>query len=94
VPHCHSEEEEVFVILDGTATLELWPSPRREAAGEKREELALRPGHLVARPPGTGISHSFLAGPEGVTMLTYGTRRRTTWPGTRARTSSTGAGSE
>ena len=24
VPHCHSEEEEVFVILGGTATLELW----------------------------------------------------------------------
>jgi uncharacterized cupin superfamily protein len=75
VPHCHSEEEEVFVILDGSATLELWPSPRREAAGEHKQELALRPGHLVARPPGTGISHSFLAGPEGVTMLTYGTRR-------------------
>jgi uncharacterized cupin superfamily protein len=75
VPHCHSEEEEVFVILDGTATLELWPSPRREAAGEHKEELALRAGHLVARPPGTGISHSFLAGPEGVTMLIYGTRR-------------------
>ncbi len=75
VPHSHSEEEEVFVILDGNATLELWPSPRREAAGEHKEELALRPGHLVARPPGTGISHSFLAGPEGVTMLVYGTRR-------------------
>ncbi len=75
MPHCHSEEEEVFVILDGTATLELWPSPRREAAGEHKEELALRPGHLVARPPGTGISHSFLAGPDGVTMLIYGTRR-------------------
>ena len=25
VPHCHSAEEEVFVILEGTATLELWP---------------------------------------------------------------------
>jgi uncharacterized cupin superfamily protein len=75
VPHSHSEEEEVFVILDGEATLELWPSPRREAAGQEREEHALRPGHLVARPPGTGISHSFLAGPAGVTMLVYGTRR-------------------
>ena len=31
VPHCHSAEEEVFVILDGTATLELWPSPRSES---------------------------------------------------------------
>jgi uncharacterized cupin superfamily protein len=75
VPHCHSEEEEVFVILDGEATLELWPSPRRLAADEQKEELALRPGHIVARPPGTGISHSFLAGPAGVTMLIYGTRR-------------------
>jgi uncharacterized cupin superfamily protein len=75
VPHCHSEEEEVFVVLDGNATLELWPSPRREAEGEHKEELALRAGHVVARPPGTGISHSFLAGPEGVTMLVYGTRR-------------------
>jgi uncharacterized cupin superfamily protein len=75
VPHSHSEEEEVFVILDGEATLELWPSPRRTAAGEEREEVALRPGHVVARPPGTGVSHSFVAGPDGVTMLVYGTRR-------------------
>ena len=75
VPHCHSEEEEIFVILDGAATLELWPSPRREGQGERYQEVALRPGHLVARPPGTGIAHSFLAGPEGVTMLIYGTRR-------------------
>ena len=74
VPHCHSEEEEVFVILAGAATLELLPSPRREAAGERKEELPLRSGHVVARPPGTGISHSFLAGPDGVTMLVYGTR--------------------
>jgi uncharacterized cupin superfamily protein len=68
VPHCHSAEEEVFVILDGTATLELW------RAGDDVEETSLRAGHVVARPPGTGISHSFRAGPEGVTMLVYGTR--------------------
>jgi uncharacterized cupin superfamily protein len=74
VPHCHSEEEEVFVILEGAATLELWPSPR-EAAGETAQELPLRPGHVVARPPGTRISHSFRAGPDGVTMLIYGTRK-------------------
>jgi uncharacterized cupin superfamily protein len=72
VPHCHSAEEEVFVILDGAATLELWPSPRSEN-GEK-EELPLRAGNVVARPPGTRVSHSFRAGPDGVTMLTYGTR--------------------
>jgi uncharacterized cupin superfamily protein len=72
VPHCHSAEEEVFVILDGTATLELWPSPRSEAA---REDVPLRAGHVVARPPGTRVSHSFRAGPDGVTMLVYGTRQ-------------------
>jgi uncharacterized cupin superfamily protein len=69
VPHCHSAEEEVFVILDGTATLELWT---REGVVE--EETPLRAGHVVARPPGTRISHSFRAGPDGVTMLVYGTR--------------------
>jgi uncharacterized cupin superfamily protein len=69
VPHCHSAEEEVFVILGGTATLELW-SPR----GEVEETTPLRAGHLVARPPGTKVAHSFRAGPDGVEMLVYGTR--------------------
>ena len=68
VPHCHSAEEEVFVILEGTATLELWP---REGAVE---ETPLRAGHVVARPPATRVSHSFRAGSDGVTMLIYGTR--------------------
>ncbi|MFL5942635.1 MAG: cupin domain-containing protein [Gaiellaceae bacterium] len=68
VPHCHSAEEEIFVILEGTATLELWPRD-----GDV-EETPLRPGHVVARPPGTGVPHSFRAGPDGVTMLVYGTR--------------------
>ena len=27
-PHCHSAEEELFVILDGEGTLELWPGPK------------------------------------------------------------------
>jgi uncharacterized cupin superfamily protein len=72
VPHCHSLEEEVFVILDGTATLELWPAAGSES--DAVEETPLRAGHVVARPPGTRISHSYRAGPDGVTMLTYGTR--------------------
>jgi len=75
VPHCHSEEEEIFVILEGSATLHLWPSPLKEERGAVREEHELRPGHLVARPPGTGISHSFRTGQDGCTMLIYGTRR-------------------
>ena len=73
-PHCHSEEEEVFVILEGSATLELWPPPTREAT-EERQELPLRPGHVVARPPGSRVAHAFRAGPDGVTMLIYGTRK-------------------
>jgi uncharacterized cupin superfamily protein len=69
VPHCHSAEEEIFVILDGRATLELWTHE-----GEIEETEELRSGHVVGRPPGTRISHSFRAGPDGVTMLIYGTR--------------------
>jgi len=74
VPHCHSAEEEIFVVLEGSATLHLWPSPRRTAAGAPREEHELRPGHVVSRPPGTGTSHHFIAGDRGCTMLVYGTR--------------------
>jgi uncharacterized cupin superfamily protein len=75
VPHCHSEEEEIFVLLEGSATLHLWPSPLKAERGAEREEHALRPGHVVARPPGTGVSHWFRAGDDGCTMLVYGTRR-------------------
>jgi uncharacterized cupin superfamily protein len=75
VPHCHSEEEEIFVILEGSATLHLTPSPGRADRGAQSEEHALRPGHLVARPPGTGVSHHFVAGKDGCTMLVYGTRK-------------------
>lgn len=75
IPHCHSEEEEIFVILEGSATLHLWPSPRRAELGAEREQHELRPGHIVSRPPGTGVSHHFIAGADGCTMLVYGTRK-------------------
>ena len=74
-PHSHSEEEEIFVILEGSATLHLEPNPRHAMGGVQPEEHALRPGHVVARPPGTGISHWFRAGEDGCTMLIYGTRK-------------------
>jgi uncharacterized cupin superfamily protein len=74
-PHCHSEEEEVFVILEGEALLQLWPSPQAKHGGSKREDVTVRPGHVIARPAGSRIAHSFLAGPGGVTMLIYGTRK-------------------
>jgi uncharacterized cupin superfamily protein len=34
----------------------------------------LRRGHVVARPPGTRISHCFRAGSGGLTYVAYGTR--------------------
>jgi uncharacterized cupin superfamily protein len=74
-PHCHSEEEEVFVILEGEGTLELWPSPVAEQGGVQREDVPVRTGHVVARPPATRVGHAFRAGPDGLTMLVYGTRR-------------------
>lgn len=73
-PHCHSEEEEIFVILEGDGMLELWPAPRA-TGGAKREDIPLRPGHVIARPPGGRVGHAFQAGPNGLTMLIYGTRR-------------------
>lgn len=73
-PHCHSAEEEVFVVLNGSGALTLWPSPIAEQRGVSREELPLRPGHVVARPPGTKVAHSFQAGEDGMTLLLYGTR--------------------
>ena len=75
VPHCHSEEEEIFVILEGDGTLHLWPSPLAEERGAVREDIPVRPGHVIARPPATRVSHWFRAGADGMTMLIYGTRR-------------------
>jgi uncharacterized cupin superfamily protein len=62
--HCHSLEEEIFVVLDGDGVLVL----------DDEEETPVRPGHVVARPPGTGVAHLFRAGDQGLTYLAYGTR--------------------
>jgi uncharacterized cupin superfamily protein len=74
-PHCHSADEELFVFLAGGATFELWPSPVQIADGVEREELQVRAGHVVSRPPSTGVSHFIRAGDEGASFLVYGTRR-------------------
>ncbi|MEJ7569265.1 MAG: cupin domain-containing protein [Gaiellaceae bacterium] len=72
-PHCHSAEEELFVVLDGTGELELWPTPQSVSVTE-RETHAVRAGSVVARPAGTRVAHSFRAGPDGLAYLAYGTR--------------------
>ena len=68
-PHCHSAEEEIFVVLEGLGTLELWS----RGAG-RPEEHSVRAGSVVARPAGTGVAHAFRAGDEGLSFLAYGTR--------------------
>ena len=62
-PHCHSAEEELFVILDGSGVVIL---------GEEEHEV--RRGHVIARPPGSRVAHSFRAGDDGLAYLAYGTR--------------------
>jgi uncharacterized cupin superfamily protein len=62
-PHCHSAEEELFVVLDGEGAVVL---------GD--EEHAVRAGSVVARPPATGVAHAFRAGDGPLTVLAYGTR--------------------
>ena len=34
----------------------------------------MRAGHVLSRPAGTGLAHSFRAGPEGLEYLAYGQR--------------------
>jgi uncharacterized cupin superfamily protein len=62
-PHCHSAEEEIFVVLEGSGTFH---------ADEEVHEV--RAGHAVSRRPGTGVPHWFTPGHEGMTHLAYGTR--------------------
>lgn len=61
-PHCHSVEEELFVVLggDGVCTV-----------GD--EDHPVHFGHVISRPPGTGRSHSFTGGDSGLVYLAYGT---------------------
>src|SRR3954454_18378018 len=62
--HCHSAEEELFVVLEGDGVLLLG-----------YEEPPVRAGHVVSRPAGSGVAHAFRAGPDGLTYLAYGERK-------------------
>lgn len=66
LPHCHSAEEELFVVLEGSGLLELHASD-----GSPAGEHPVARGSLASRPPGTGVAHSFLAGPDGLTLLAF-----------------------
>jgi uncharacterized cupin superfamily protein len=62
--HCHSAEEELFVVLDGDGVVRLGDDAH-----------AVSRGSVVARPAGTGVAHDFQAGDGGMTFLAYGTRK-------------------
>lgn len=59
--HCHTCEEEIFVVLEGAGVFVL---------GE--EEHPLRPGDVVARPAGQGVAHAVRGGDGGFTYLAFG----------------------
>jgi uncharacterized cupin superfamily protein len=61
--HCHSLEEEIFVILGGDGVVVLGS-----------EETPVGPGHVISRPAGTGVAHVFRAGAGELTYLAYGMR--------------------
>lgn len=77
-PHCHSAEEEIFVVLGGTGVLTVWHHARGAAEPERfaaeREEHPVRTGSIVASPAGTGRPVELRAGEEGMSVLAYGTR--------------------
>jgi uncharacterized cupin superfamily protein len=73
-PHCHTLEEELFVVLEGAGTLTL---------GDETHPLAA--GDVVARPPSRRLAHAVTAGPDGLIYLAYGTREpgdAVVYPGT------------
>ena len=70
-PHVHSAEEEIFVILEGSGTLQLYPSLRSDS--DELEEFPIRAGlhHCPAR------RHAACPRDQGrrrrLTVLAYGT---------------------
>lgn len=57
-PHCHSMEEELFVVLAGGGVATI---------GD--DEHPVRVGSIVGRPPASRVPHAFRAGSDGMTLL-------------------------
>jgi uncharacterized cupin superfamily protein len=72
--HCHSLEEEIFVILGGDGALVLVDPRTQSGPGYAEEATPVRAGHVISRPAGTGVAHMFRAGDSGLTYLAYGMR--------------------
>lgn len=74
-PHCHSAEDEFFVVLDGEGTLHADPTPTKIEFGGRSEEHAVRRGSIASFDGGVNVCHSLRAGDGGLTFLAYGTRQ-------------------
>ena len=61
-------------MLDGSGTLELWPTPQLVRDGREYEEHPVRAGHVISRPASSGVAHTLRAGDSDMTFLAYGTR--------------------
>ena len=73
-PHCHSAEEELFVVLDGDGSL-LLGGDGDGPDGWRYDEHAVRAGSVVSRPPGTRVAHAFRAGHAGLSLLAFSDRQ-------------------
>jgi uncharacterized cupin superfamily protein len=74
-PHCHSAEDEFFIVLDGEGTLHVDPTPAKVEFGGKSEEHPVRRGSVASFAAGANLCHSLRAGEDGLTFLAYGTRQ-------------------
>ncbi|HZK48236.1 MAG TPA: cupin domain-containing protein [Thermoleophilia bacterium] len=81
--HCHSTEEEIFVVLEGHGTFMLGS-----------DEHELRPGSVVCRPAASGVAHAVRGGAGGVTYLAFGDRNNAdmTWYPTSKKVAFSGLG--
>ena len=70
-PHCHSGCEELFVVLNGEGA---YLDQAGGATGWEPEEHPVSAGDVVGVLAGTGVTHAFRAGPDGLTLLAFGNR--------------------
>ena len=79
-------------MLDGSGALELSiPSTGGSQGYTAPDSHPVSAGSTVARPAATRVAHAFRAGPRGLTLLAYGTRKANDIAYYRARTRSTSA---
>ena len=71
--HCHSEEEELFVVLDGGGTLQLWPRGGSSRAPGSTHCVRATSSSAPRRDLGVA-QRPAAAGEQGLTYLAYGTR--------------------